>query len=121
MELEPEDEFEVELRQAFERRPAPPGLKRRLLAARAARGGRSSTIWPRRLWQRLAASIALLAALGGGLAWRRHENELRKGDEARREVFAALRIASHALDHVQAQLLARNRQPQSSLYGGSTR
>lgn len=116
---EPFDDFEQELRQALERRPAPPSLKRRLLAQRAARSRpqavRSSFV----LWQRLAASVVLVAALGGGLTWSHHEQELRKGQEARQQVLTALRITSHALDHVQAQLAAHDRESENSRNSGS--
>lgn len=118
MEHEPFDEFELELKQALQRRPAPPSLKRRLMAQRAERkhplAGRNSFV----LWQRLAASVVLVAALGGGFAWRQHEQEQRKedqrkGEEARQQVLTALRITSHALDHVQVQLAAHDRGSQS--------
>ena len=112
MEHEPFDEFELELKQALERRPAPPSLKRNLLAKRAARkrpqAGSGSFV----LWQRLAASVVLVAALAGGYGWRHHEEEKRKGEEARQQVLTALRITSHALDHAQAQLAAHDRESQ---------
>ena len=110
MEHEPFDEFEIELRQALERRPAPPGLKRKLMAEREARKRPRAVGGSFVLWQRLAASIVLVAAIGGGLAWRQHEQELRKGEEARQQVLTALRITSHALDHAQAQLAAHDRE-----------
>ena len=116
---EPFDEFEIELKQALERRPAPPGLKRRLLVQRAARTrqreARSSLV----LWQRLAASVVLVAALAGGLGWRRHEEEQRKGEQARQQVLTALRITSHALDHAQAQLAAHDRDSENARNSGS--
>jgi len=112
VEHEPFDDFELELKQAFERRPAPPSLKRKLMAARAVRtgpqAGRNSFV----PWQRLAASIVLIATLGGGFAWRQHQEEQRKGEEAREQVLTALRITGHALDHVQSQLAVRNRDSQ---------
>jgi len=118
VEHEPFDEFELELKQALQRRPAPPSLKRRLMAKRAERklplAGRNSFV----LWQRLAASVVLVAAVGSAFAWRQHEQEQRsedqrKGEQARQQVLTALRITSHALDHVQAQLGARNRGSQN--------
>ncbi len=45
------------------------------------------------------------AIIGGGLAWRRAD-EVRKGEEARRQVFTALRITNRALNEVNAQLSA---------------
>lgn len=100
-------EFERELRQAMLRRPAPPGLKGRILDARARR--RTARVHRRVvLWQRLAASLVLAAALGGGFAWHTVQQQ-RRAEEARRQVFTALRITSRALDEVNARLAARNR------------
>jgi hypothetical protein len=98
------DEFESEMRQAFERRPAPPGLKRRLMEKRRTRKPYDSFF----TWQRLAASLALTAILAGGLQWRNVE-ERRKEEEAREQVMTALRITSHALNQMNARLAARRR------------
>jgi hypothetical protein len=101
------DEFEDQLRRAFERRPAPPSLKRRVMERRQSR----RTFELRRravIWQRLAASFVLAALLGGGIAWR-HVEEQRKGEEARQQVMTALRITSRALDQINARLAARDR------------
>lgn len=101
------DAFERELRQALVRRPAPPALKARILAARSRQ--RVVRIHRRAvLWQRLAASVVLAAACGGGFAWH-HVQEQRRGEEARRQVLDALRITNHALDEVHARLAARDR------------
>jgi hypothetical protein len=99
-------EFENKLRQAFVRRPAPPGLKRRIVDQRNRR--RTERFHSRIvLWQRLAACFVLAAALGGALTWR-HIEEQRKGEAARDQVLTALRITNHALNEVQARLAARN-------------
>ena len=104
MKVEPIDEFERELRQAFERRPAPPGLKRKLMARRSAQFPRPISI----IWQRLAASIVLMAALAGGIALRQRE-EQREEQAARQQVMKALRITAHALNLMNAQLAAHSR------------
>jgi len=107
VEFEPMDDFEEELRQAFERRPAPPSLKRKLMERR----GRQRTERLRGrtvIWQRLAASLVLVAVLGGGLAAWRNREEQRKGEAAREQVLTALRITGQALDHMNAQLAARD-------------
>jgi hypothetical protein len=107
MEFEPVDEFEQELRQAMERRPAPPGLKRKVMDQRNRRRTqrlRSHVV----LWQRMAAGLVLAAAVGGGFAWRNHENR-REGEEAREQVLTALRITGHALNQVSTQLAAHRR------------
>ena len=101
------DDFERELREAMQRQPAPPGLKRKVLGrlwARAQHAHRR-VVW----WQRLAASVVLAGAVGGSLAWRNAE-ERRKGEEAKQQVFTALRITNHALHEMNAQLNERNAQ-----------
>ena len=101
------DEFERDLRQALERRPAPPGLKRKVMAEKSRR--RTQRLHNRTvIWQRLAASLALAAVVGGGFAWREREQE-RKGEEARRQVMIALRITGHALNQMKTQLAAHHR------------
>lgn len=98
--------FEEKLRQAMLRRPAPPGLKRRILDLRNRR--RTARLHDRVvLWQRLAACLILAIALGGGLTWR-HIDQQRKGEAARNQVLTALRITSHALNQIQTRLAARD-------------
>ena len=102
------DGFERELRQAMERRPAPPSLKRRILQQRATRRTQrvhSHTIW----WQRLAASVLLAGVVAGGYSWRQVE-ERRKGEEAAQQVLTALRITNRALNDMNRRLVARNRE-----------
>lgn len=110
MKFESMEEFEQELRLAFERRPAPPSLKRKLMARRA----ESRRPQPRiLLWQRLAASLVLAAVLGGAAEWVRHDREeRRKGEAARQQVLTALRITGHALDRMNTQLAAHDRTEQ---------
>lgn len=110
--MEPEsiDDFENELRQSLERRPAPPGFKRRLIERRSGRRTqqqRGHAV----LWQRLAASVALACVLGGGLAWR-HQQEQRQGEAARQQVLTALRVTSHALNKVNERLTSHGRADQ---------
>jgi uncharacterized protein HemX len=107
------DEFEQELRQALERRPAPPGLKRRIMERRAARRVKPAWLGIARtgIWMKLAAMLVIVAILGGvGLEWRaRRAEEQRRGEAARQQVLTALRITSHALDKVQARLAEHDR------------
>jgi anti-sigma-K factor RskA len=107
-----QDEFERELRQAFARRPAPPSLKRRLMERgvlkmkrppQAERQVERSFV----TWQRLAASVALTAALAGGIQWRILDQR-RKEQAARDQVFLALRVTSHALNQMNARLAAHH-------------
>ena len=110
MEFEQMDDFEQELKQALERRPAPPSLKRRVMQQRSVR--RTQQLKNHRLiWQRLAASIVLVALIGGAYTWRQRE-EQRKGEEARRQVMTALRITGHAINEVNARLAERDRDGQ---------
>jgi hypothetical protein len=111
VELEPridrEDEFEQELRQAFERRPAPPRLKRRIMDGvrkqHEARR-RRRMIW----WPRIAATFALLAIVTGLAIWHRAEVR-RRGEEARQQVLTAFRITTHALNEMNSRLSTRDR------------
>lgn len=110
MEFEQMDDFEQELKQALERRPAPPSLKRRIMQQRSMRRTqrlRNHVV----LWQRLAASVVLAALIGGVYTW--HEaGQRRKGEEARRQVMTALRITSHAINEVNSRLAAHDRDDQ---------
>ncbi len=106
------DDFEKQLQQAFVRRPAPPGLKRRLMEQRQRRN--TQRVHARAvLWQRLAACFLVVVLLGGGFAWHQADQR-RKGEEARRQVFIALRITNRTLNQMSARLAARehaDRQP----------
>lgn len=104
------DAFERELRQAMERRPAPPSLKRRILQQRSTRRTarvQGYTVW----WQRLAASVLLVGVVAGGYSWRQVEDR-RKGEQAARQVLTALRITNHALNDMNRRLVAHNRDEQ---------
>ncbi len=111
MEHEPFEGAELAdaLQRALDRRPAPPHLKQKIMAARA-----RNIAYMRRqkqmLWMRIAASLLIALALlgGGGIGYRRTV-ERRKGEEARRQVMIALRITGHALNHVQEKLAAHDR------------
>jgi hypothetical protein len=103
------DDFEKELAQALQRRPAPPSLKRRVIERRGLLTvERRHSHWL--VWQRLAAGLLLAALLGGAVEWKiRRAEEQRQGEEARRQVMIALRITGHALNEVNAHLTTRNR------------
>ncbi len=101
------DDFERELREAMKRQPAPADLKRKVLERRRQRRAQRQqmrVMW----WQRLAASLVLACAAGGALYWR-HTVEARKGEEAKQQVFTALRIANRALEQMNVQLEQQNR------------
>jgi hypothetical protein len=101
------DDFERELEQAFERRPAPPSLKRKLMVQRSRQ--RTERLHLRKvMWERLAAGLVLTALVGGGVEWHQRE-EQRKGEAARQQVLTALRITNRALNQVKAQLAEHDR------------
>lgn len=98
------DDFEKELQQALQRRPAPPSLKRRIMERRGlVTIERRHSQWI--IWQRVAAGLLVAAMLGGAMQWKlRREEERRQGEEARRQVLIALRITGRALNEMNAQL-----------------
>lgn len=105
---EQDREFERELREAMVRRPAPPGLKRRIMQRRSARRTErhhTTMIW----WQRLAASLVGGAVLAGGLGWRQME-ERRKGEEAKQQLITALRITNQVLNNMNRKLVEHDRE-----------
>jgi hypothetical protein len=109
VEFDDMDNFEKELKQALERRPAPPSLKRKILQRRGLRSVERHHNYSL-IWRRLAASVALAAVLGGVMEWQlRQSEDRRKGEEARRQVMTALRITGRALNEVNERLAAHNR------------
>jgi hypothetical protein len=108
MKPEDESEFERELKQAFARRPAPPGLKRKVMERRRAQQAQRSWM----TWQRLAASLLCIAALAGaGMEWKMRE-ERRQEEAARTQVLTALRITNRALNQMNTRLAAHGREAQ---------
>jgi len=103
------DDFENELTQALQRRPAPPTLKRRVMERRGLLTmERRHSFWL--VCQRVAAGLLVVAMLGGAVEWKiRRAEQQRQGEEARRQVMVALRITGHALNEVNARLTTHNR------------
>lgn len=113
--MEFDSKHEAELRQALQRRPAPPQLKQKIMAAREG-AARRRMRQHNMTWMRIAAGLLIVAIVGGLGDWGlRRQEEKRKGEEARREVMMALRITSHALNNVQQKLAEHDRagEPQS--------
>ncbi len=104
MKPEPIDEFERALRRTLARQPSPPGFKQRLLLRRS----QSAAAAHRFLWQRIAASVLLAAAVSGLLTWNRIAQQRRREKEAGRQLFIALRITHHAIRDVQTRLAAHS-------------
>ena len=111
------DEFERELGRSLKRQPAPASLKRKVMEGRQNRGQlhlsraaarqRSRMIW----FERIAASL-VLAAVAGGAVVGHYAIERRRGEEAKRQVFTALRITNHAFEVMNAQLQERDKDSQ---------
>ena len=99
-------EFEQKLRMAMQRREVPLGLKSRVLAqARERREEQHGRLW---IWQRVAATLVVAAALGGVAEYRHIEQqraiEEKRGEEARQQVLTALRITNKTLNRVSDRL-----------------
>ncbi len=117
MPFEPINEFERELSRSLEREPAPASLKRkvmegrqnrvRLHLTRTAARQRSRMIW----FERIAASL-VLAGVAGGAVMGHYAIERRKGEEAKQQVFTALRITNHAFEVMNEQLQERDKSSQ---------
>lgn len=109
--MEPEhiDEFEKELQEVLQRRPAPPSLKRKVMDRRGLQTiERRHHYWV--AWQRLAAGVIVAAMLGGLVEWRlQRAEDHRRGEEARRQVMTALRVTERALNEMNLRLAALNR------------
>ena len=107
------DEFERELHESLRHQPAPTSLKRKVMDRRDARrpapvaGARhqhSRMIW----FERIAASV-VLAGVAGSAAVGHYAVERRKGEEAKQQVFTALRITNHAFQVMNAQFEQQDR------------
>jgi hypothetical protein len=113
----PFDDFENELRDSLKREPAPASLKRKVMEGRQNRAQlhltrssarqRSRMIW----LERIAASLVLAGVAGGAMVGH-YAIERRKGEEAKQQVFTALRVTNHALEVMNAQLQERDRNSQ---------
>ena len=98
------DDFEKELSESLTRRPAPPGLKGRILAERTRRAAAEQN-GRHVMWMRLAASVMIAAVLAGAAGWQwQRVEERRRGEEAKQQVMTALGITAKALDKVQRRL-----------------
>ena len=86
------DDLEQQLRRAFAPEDPPPGFAARVLAR--TQPPRRSTA-PR--WAALAAAVVVAAGAGYGY-------RVRQGEQAKRQVLMAFRIASTKLNHIHAQV-----------------
>jgi hypothetical protein len=108
------DDFESELRESLVRQPAPASLKRRVMEERRqdrARLGlirtaarqRTRLIW----FERIAASL-VVASVAASAVVGHYAIERRKGEEAKQQVFTALRVTNHAFQVMNEQLEKRD-------------
>jgi hypothetical protein len=113
----PFDDFENELCDSLKREPAPASLKRKVMEGRQNRAQlhltrssarqRSRMIW----LERIAASLVLAGVAGGAMVGH-YAIERRKGEEAKQQVFTALRVTNHAFEVMNAQLQEREKNSQ---------
>jgi hypothetical protein len=112
------DDFERELRESLAHQPAPASLKRkvmerrrqdraRLEIIRTAARKRSRMIW----FERIAASL-VVASVAASAVVGHFAIERRKGEEAKQQVFIALRVTNHAFQVMNEQLEKRDRNSQ---------
>jgi hypothetical protein len=88
-------DLDHELQQALARTPAPDGFANRVLARLGEPETPRQWHWPAAsTLRRIAAVVALTAALGGLTAHQVAEHRRTEGERARREVMTALHIAS---------------------------
>jgi len=106
-------DFEGLLREAMQRQEAPLGLKQRVLAgARERRRAEQRPWWKVHLVQRIAASLVVVAIVGGFAVYQQGERraeEQRKGEQAREQVMTAFRITNRTLGRVNARLAESSR------------
>jgi hypothetical protein len=103
-ELDAMDEFESELHASFARVPAPSELKHKVMNQlwEQAWHARRRMVW----FERIAASLVVVAVMGGAVV-SRNAIERHRGEEAKQQVFTALRIANRALEEMSVQLQER--------------
>lgn len=103
------DEFESELRESLQRRPAPASLKRKVMERRWQERSRrrNRIIW----FERIAASLVVAGVAGSAVAGH-YAIERRKGEEAKQQVFTALRITNHAFQVMNEHLQERDKNAQ---------
>jgi hypothetical protein len=90
------NDFERELREAFQRREPPPGFADRVMARipHQMPQPKPRPIW-RREWMAVAAA-ACLAVVGGG-AYEQHKRQV-EGEKAKQELIYALTVATQSLE-----------------------
>ncbi|HVT98305.1 MAG TPA: hypothetical protein VHE33_12430 [Acidobacteriaceae bacterium] len=114
--VEPRDDFEQELRQQLQARPAPEGFADRVMARVPKRPARSGWVGFRTpVWQWAVAALLVLGMVVGGLE--RERQQRIEGERARDQVLLALRIAGSTLRDVQDKVNAGASQQKLSQKG----
>jgi hypothetical protein len=112
------DDFERELRESLAHQPAPASLKRKVMEQRrqdrarlelnrTAARQRRRLVW----FERIAASL-VVASVAASAVVGHYAIERRKGEEAKQQVFTALRVTNHAFQVMNEQLEKRDRNSQ---------
>ncbi len=85
------DKFELELRRVMQRTEPPPGFAEKVIAhTRAAERRPRPMPW-------MAAALAAAVLMTFGAATVKHMEDLRRGEEAKRQLFLALEITGEKL------------------------
>jgi hypothetical protein len=118
--VEPRDDFELELREQLQARPAPEGFADRVMARVPERPVRRAWVAFRApVWQWAEAALLVVGMAIGGLE--RERQERMEGERAREQVLLALRITGLTLRDVQQKVNAGNSQEKLSQKGAGRR
>ena len=100
---EPMDNFERELREQLQARPAPEGFANRVMARVPKRPARPRWFrFPAPVWQWGIAALLIAGVVLGGIG--RERQQRIAGERAREQVLLALRITSSTLRDVQQKV-----------------
>ena len=90
------DRLEESLRSALARKEAPAGFAQKVAAQAAARPA-PARVWAPQRW--IAAAAVVVMAVGGGMAYRRHQGEM-----AKEQVMQAMKITAGKLHRIQVHV-----------------
>ncbi|MCC6540203.1 MAG: hypothetical protein IT162_21825 [Bryobacterales bacterium] len=86
------EQFELQLRRAMQRTEPPPGFADKVIAHTRAHERRRPRAMP---W--MAAALAATMLMTFGAAWVKRAEDIRRGEEAKRQLFLALEITGEKL------------------------
>jgi hypothetical protein len=114
--VEPGNDFELELREQLQARPAPEGFADRVMARVPKRPVRRGWVGFRApVWQWAVAALLVVGMVIGGLE--RERQQRMEGERARDQVLLALRITGSTLRDVQQKVNAGSSQQKLSQKG----